>query len=583
MKVKIVSKPVVIAVSLGLGFLGFPAHSAISKVADTKVHSELSEVASTLGGYDARIHTSAELFHPGTSQVNASSTSTGDLHKARYLHTATLLPDGKVLVVGGNGGTNIVLQADSVELYDPDKHIWSVAFPLNKARLGHTATLLPSGKVLVTGGNTSTAPPSFYPTSSAELFDPATGTWAITGSLNTVRTNHTATLLTNGKVLVTGGWDGSSAIASAELYDPETENWSSTGNLNAPRCMHTATLLQSGKVLVAGGTDDGDLLVTLASAELYDPGTSTWSSTGRLGEPRVLHTATLLQNGKVLVVGGYEGYLYGPSDREELYEPIAGEWIHTGNLNTLRNGHSSTMLPDGRILVAGGRNSDILDSAELHDPATGVWDRIEGLRTPRSDHTATLLENGKVLVAGGWNGGPLSSAELYDPNGPCAASLSPTTQSFDAGGGAAVVEVTAGDCSWTAESNVDWIHITSANSGSGKGTVSFMVTPNNSTAARSGELSIGGRVLKVTQAGLSVRIIGASAAGKKLFVEGENFDPGAVILLNGEEQATKNDPQNPRASLIGKRAGKKIKPGDRLQVRNPNGSLSNEFIYTAGS
>jgi photosystem II stability/assembly factor-like uncharacterized protein len=165
----------------------------------------------------------------------------------------------------------------------------------------------------------------------------------------------------------------------------------------------------------------------------------------------------------------------------------------------------------------------------------------------------------------------------------CAAPLSPTQQSFDASGGAAVVEVIAGDCSWTAESNVDWIRVTSGGSGSGKGTVSFIVTPNNSTAPRSGGLSIGGRVLKVTQAGLSVRIIGANAAGKKLIVDGENFDPGAIILLNGEAQITKNDPQNPRARLIGKRSGKKIKLGDRVQVRNPNGSLSDEFIYTAGS
>ena len=162
---------------------------------------------------------------------------------------------------------------------------------------------------------------------------------------------------------------------------------------------------------------------------------------------------------------------------------------------------------------------------------------------------------------------------------PCAAPLSPTQQSFGVGGGAGLVDITAGDCSWTARSNVDWIYITSASSGSGNATVSFIVTPNNSTAPRGGGLSIGGRVLKVTQAGLSVRIIGASAAGKKLFVEGENFDPGAVILLNGEEQATRNAPQNPRASLIGKRSGKKIKAGDRLQVRNPNGSLSDEFIY----
>lgn len=440
----------------------------------------------------------AAFAHP--QELNPASLLTGDLHTARSLHTATLLPDGRVLVVGGIGGTGIIPPADSAELYDPDEHIWSVTSPLNKKRHGHTATLLPSGKVLVTGGYISGS----KTTNTAEVFDPATGTWALTGSLDTRRASHTATLLTNGKVLVTGGWDGSSAIAGAELYDPETENWSNTGNLNAPRCMHTATLLQSGKVLVAGGTDVGDLdFVTLAIVELYDPGTATWSGTASLSEPRVLHTATLLQNGKVLVVGGYGGYSHTVSD-SELYDPVAGEWTHTGNLNTIRTGHSSTMLPKGRILVAGGGNSGILDSADLYDPATGVWGRSEGLRTPRYAHTATLLENGKVLLAGGRNsGGSLSSAELYDASGAITITIP--------------------------------------------------------------------------------KIVGATVAGKKLFVTGENFEPGAVILLNGEQQKTRSDEGNPTTSLIGKRAGKKVRPGDKLQVKNPNGLLSDEFIYTAGS
>ena len=165
---------------------------------------------------------------------------------------------------------------------------------------------------------------------------------------------------------------------------------------------------------------------------------------------------------------------------------------------------------------------------------------------------------------------------------PCAAALSPTSQSFAAEGGAGSVTVTApDDCRWIAESDADWLRVSSPSSGSGSATLSYTVALNESTAQRTGRLGIGGRVLKVTQAGVPVRIFRASAVGKKLFVEGENFDPGSILLLNGEAQITKNDSQNPRARLIGKRAGKKIKPGDRLQVRNPNGSLSDEFIYSA--
>jgi N-acetylneuraminic acid mutarotase len=330
--------------------------------------------------------------------------------------------------------------------------------------------------------------------------------WSITGNLNTTRTDHTATLLPNGKVLVAGGWDGASAITGAVLYEPETGAWSSTGNLNAARCLHTATLLQNGKVLVAGGTDDGDLFSTLASAELYDPDSGTWSITASLSEPRVFHTATLLKDSKVLVVGGDGGYLYGQSDSEELYDPKSGEWSHTGNLNTIRYGHISTILPSGKVLVAGGGYSstggpvNFLNSAELYDPATGIWYRIGDLKTARYGHTATLLSNGKVLLAGGSNSaGALNTAEL---------------------------------------------------SGAASGTIAIP------------------------------RITGASPVGKRLFVFGENFDPGAVILLNGEEQKTKNDDQNPTTALIGKKTGKKVKTGDILQVRNPNGTLSDEFTFT---
>ena len=169
----------------------------------------------------------------------------------------------------------------------------------------------------------------------------------------------------------------------------------------------------------------------------------------------------------------------------------------------------------------------------------------------------------------------------YQYSAICADSLSATSQSFEANGGAGSVEITAGsECSWSATSYASWITITSSSStGSGNGTVSYFVAANG-TLPRTGILSIAARSLSITQAGAPVTITSASVAGKKLFVSGENFDPGAVILLNGEEQVTKNDAANPKNDLIGKKAGKKIKPGDKLQVRNPNGTISLEFSFS---
>ena len=164
--------------------------------------------------------------------------------------------------------------------------------------LFHTATLLPNGKVLVAGGYDGNS----VALASAELYDPASGTWTATGSLATARDGHTATLLPNGKVLVAGGLDSSQvAFASAELYDPASGTWTATGSLATARYIHTATLLPNGKVLVAGGLTAAALL---ASAELYDPASGTWTATGSLATARYSHTATLLPNGKVLVAGG---------------------------------------------------------------------------------------------------------------------------------------------------------------------------------------------------------------------------------------------------------------------------------------
>jgi hypothetical protein len=182
-------------------------------------------------------------------------------------------------------------------------------------------------------------------------------TFGSTGSLNTARQSHTATLLTNGKVLVLGGYNsGGSPLASAELYDPASGTWTATGSLNTGRVYHTATLLSNGKVLVAGGIDaTGHVSLT---AELYDPASGTWAATGSLNTAHYLDTATLLPNGKVLVAGGFYGNGPFASAIAELYDPASGAWAATGSLHTARAEYTATLLPNGKVLVAGGRYGD---------------------------------------------------------------------------------------------------------------------------------------------------------------------------------------------------------------------------------
>ena len=219
-----------------------------------------------------------------------------------------------------------------------------------------------------------------------------------TGSLNTAREDHTATLLNNGKVLLAGGFDGSnSASATAELYDPAAGTFSATGNLNTAREYHTATLLNNGKVLIVGGFDSTNSAT--ANAELYDPVAGTFSPTGSLNTARGYHTATLLTNGKVLIAGGVDS-TNSVSASAELYDPVAGTFAPTGSLSAAREYHTATLLNNGTVLLAGGFNGSVLASAELYDPTAGAFTTTSNLNVAREYHTATLLNNGTVLVSG---------------------------------------------------------------------------------------------------------------------------------------------------------------------------------------
>jgi hypothetical protein len=374
---------------------------------------------------------------PGMQIRAAASTPntwspTGSMAVARSGQTATLLPSGAVLVAGGGSAT--------AELYDPTTGAWSPTGSMSVARTYHTATLLPDGKVLVAGGCCNRLGIGL---ASAEIYNPRTGTWTATGAMTVGRRGHTATLLPNGQVLVAGGGcetacDAGSflnTLQSAELYNPRTRTWTATGSMSYEREFQTATLLSDGQVLVAGGfaqCDDADCTDD-ASAELYTPSTATWTRTGPMHISRERQTATLLPNGQVLVAGGLHEIPVGggtenlPLASAELFDPAAGTWSTTASMATARIAHTATLLPDGQVLVAGGGTA----ACELYQPLSGLWASTGAMSTARTYATATLLSGGSVLAAGGTAGGlALSSVDVYTPGPTSLVGLAATSAHF---------------------------------------------------------------------------------------------------------------------------------------------------------
>ncbi|HEX2569156.1 MAG TPA: kelch repeat-containing protein [Polyangia bacterium] len=304
--------------------------------------------------YARPVTAAAELFDPRTGQV----TRTGDLGKARALHTATLLDDGRVLIAGGEQEGTASL--DAIEVYDVTSGAFSAAGAMTTPRQGHSATLLRDGRILIAGGYDGVH--QRYP-NGAELYDPKTGTSTSTGQLNAARQLHTATLLADGRVLVTGGVTNyTGALSSAEIYDPQTGRFTLVpGGLRAPRFFHNAVALEGGRVLVTGGSQTLDRgTAGLGSAEYYDPAVHQFLPTGSMSLPRQLHAATVMADGRVVIVGG-TSYFEGAEalDTAEVYDPRSGQFATLAlRLTRVRQRHSVVATGADRIAVFGGHGSD---------------------------------------------------------------------------------------------------------------------------------------------------------------------------------------------------------------------------------
>lgn len=369
----------------------------------------------------------AALFIGNSEAARAGAWSPAmPMPSERYLHTATLLHDGDVLIAGGTAfvyGPPYVVSSSALR-YHPDTDSWSSAGALGTARDRPTATLLRDGRVLLLGG---TDEQSYLPLASGELYDPTTNNWSRSAPMHQARGGHTATLLNDGRVVVLGGCAGvcdgvtNSDWAGAEIYDPATDAWTAPRDAPVKREGHTATLLLDGRVLVVGGRAS----IWPAPAQVYDPATDTWTGTPEPMLNRVSHTATRLDDGRVLIVGGdlapCGGFLCGvllgglPA---EIYGPRENTWVLVDG--PASRAHVATLLKSGRVLVTGGVDlyGNAVPSAESYDPGTNSWTTEDNMATPRDRHTATLLKNGRVLAAGGY-GDPLygfvSAAEVYKP------------------------------------------------------------------------------------------------------------------------------------------------------------------------
>jgi N-acetylneuraminic acid mutarotase len=331
----------------------------------------------------------------------------------RFQHTATLLPSGSVLVTGGGNGAPGI----TAEIYDPVAGTWQTANSMGGLpRIAHQAVLVDPDTVLVAGGTYLPDGTTQYQVqNTAMLFDVSDGTWSATEEpMAFPRAYFTATLLGDGTVLVAGGMTNGAGTCTntAELYDPVTGEWTATSEtMSAARCGHRATLLASGDVLVTGGAPTWDAAGKVSSAEIYDLETGTWSDATAMPFATMTHTATLLADGNVLVAGGFL------VRRAAIYDAVGGTWTEVDAPLASHDMGAAALLPSGKVLVASGRLGATFEDSELFDPVTGTWMLTGRQRYYHAEQPQlTILQDGRALLTGGNPSGstpPIREAEIF--------------------------------------------------------------------------------------------------------------------------------------------------------------------------
>ena len=369
-----------------------------------------------------------EEAEPNTSALPAVGTwsAVPDLVSIRGTTTAVVLKDGKALAIGGGVGQQAIA---AVEVFDPATGVWQATAPMNQARRGHQAVVLGDGRVMVAGGIADSEL-----LSSVEIYDPGPARWTTMAPMSVPRLGNTLTLLTNGSVLVTGGTSAETASGSggnqtirpdstAEVFNVAANRWTKTsGTMSTPRFEHTATALDDGRVLVAGGQGPpiSGVSSALATTEIYDPAVDSFRKSNDMSDARFNHTALKLPDRSIMVIGGAGGTNGDTSlSTAEVFNPGDGSWNAAGALTGSRSGHVAAVFSDGRVLVAGGESLTrgarrSLATAEIFNLEKREWQSAGNMNCPRSEASATLLGDGSVIVVAGDFAAP---GQQPDPKG----------------------------------------------------------------------------------------------------------------------------------------------------------------------
>lgn len=358
-------------------------------------------------------------------------TSPGSMQQERKFHTAELLQDGRVLIVGGQDRK--LMPLSSAELYDPQNGKWQTTGSMTVPRRDHATVLLPDGRVMAMGGLDE----NHKALASAEVYDALTGEWSPVASMTVARRGHRARLLVDGRVLVFGGRQiavrllESDSLQMVETFDPASEEWSNAADMVVGHIGLEAVVLEDGRVLVTGGmttagaetasavqsdSSGGDAGTTgrsprTSGPEIYDPNAGEWLQSG-FARATMSHTLTLLEDGLVVQLGGFGGVAAAGVPGMEMFDPKSDKWETGPPMTEGRMFHTATLLTDGKLLVIGGTGVEgHLRSAEVFDPAARAWSSAGRTSVARSGHTATLLGDGTVLIAGGGS----AQAEMFHP------------------------------------------------------------------------------------------------------------------------------------------------------------------------